>query len=371
LYSVYQHWDPLRVCIVGKSYNPKFYDYIKNSNVRKVFYRIAEETEEDYQKLIRLLESFGVTILRPDISDTYQDYIHNGIILPPPMTPRDYSAMIGNNFYLDDARDLEEVWEELRGSDWPNLPDDFTDIPKWVIDECKNIQNFTISKDFAYYNIIDHLKKHSNIIFNKGINSAMTTRIGKDLYFGTTGPEDNIGEIKNNVNKMFGDYRCHVIETQGHSDGVYCPIVPGLIFSLKDIQTYEKTFPDWEVIYLQGESWEKVLNFLVLKQKNKGKWWVPGEEINNDFTDYVETWMNNWVGYVEETVFDVNMLVIDQKNVVCNGYNKKVFDAFDRYGITPHIVNFRHRYFWDGGLHCITSDVHREGAMQDYFPERG
>jgi hypothetical protein len=65
------------------------------------------------------------------------------------------------------------------------------------------------------------------------------------------------------------------------------------------------------------------------------------------------------------------MLVIDEKNVVCNNYNKKVFETFDRFGITPHIVNFRHRYFWDGGLHCITSDLHREGAIKDYFPERG
>ena len=53
-------------------------------------------------------------------------------------------------------------------------------------------------------------------------------------------------------------------------------------------------------------------------------------------------------------------------------YNKKVFDAFERHGVTPHIVNFRHRYFWDGGLHCITSDIAREGGVRnDYFPERG
>jgi hypothetical protein len=144
-----------------------------------------------------------------------------------------------------------------------------------------------------------------------------------------------------------------------------------LIVSLNDIPTYAKTFPDWEVVYLPGQSWEAVAPFLDLKRKNMGKWWVPGEELNDDFTNYVEQWMSHWVGYVEETVFDVNMLVIDEKNVVCNNYNKQVFDAFERHGITPHIVNFRHRFFWDGGLHCITSDISRRGTMQDYFPERG
>jgi len=43
----------------------------------------------------------------------------------------------------------------------------------------------------------------------------------------------------------------------------------------------------------------------------------------------------------------------------------------DHWPITPHVLNFRHRYFWDGGLHCITSDLHREGDQQDYFPNRG
>ena len=76
--------------------------------------------------------------------------------------------------------------------------------------------------------------------------------------------------------------------------------------------------------------------------------------------------MDDWVTYVEETVFDVNMLVIDEKNIICNNYNKNLFDALDRWGITAHLVNFRHRYFWDGGLHCITSDLKRRGEQHDY-----
>ena len=77
--------------------------------------------------------------------------------------------------------------------------------------------------------------------------------------------------------------------------------------------------------------------------------------------------MDDWVTYVEETVFDINILVIDEKNIVCNNVNKKVFDALERHGITPHVLNFRHRYFWDGGLHCITSDIDRNGTRKDYF----
>jgi hypothetical protein len=199
----------------------------------------------------------------------------------------------------------------------------------------------------------------------------MTTRIGKDLYFANANQQFDPKQLLEQIKPKFPNYRCHVVNTLGHSDGTFCPVVPGLIVSLFDVPNYTETFPDWEVVYLPGQSWDKVKPFLDLKEKNRGKWWVPGEELNDDFTDFVEGWLGHWVGYVEETVFDVNMLVIDEKNVVCNNYNEQVFEAFDRFGITPHVVNFRHRYFWDGGLHCITSDIHREGIQKDYFPERG
>ena len=332
-YSVYQHWDPLKVCIVGRSYPPKFYSYISNSRVRNVMERIATETEEDYQKLIKLLESFNVRVLRPELKDSIEFYkMTDGKYRQPPMTPRDYTGMFGEKFY--------------------------------------------IPLDPRYKNVMIDIKDNGNKICfqtkaDNAINTAGVTRVGKDLYFGTELNDGRTHSQRMQISESFPEYRCHIVDTQGHSDSCFCPVVPGLIVSLEDIQQYKQSFPGWEVIYLPGQSWEAVDSFLKLKRKNRGKWWVPGEELNNDFTDYVETWVNHWVGYVEETVFDVNMLVIDKKNVVCNNYNKAVFDAFDRYGITPHIINFRHRYFWDGGLHCITSDLDREGVMEDYFPERG
>jgi hypothetical protein len=369
IYNVYQHWDPLKVCIVGKSYGPEFYSFIKNSKARSVMERIAIETEEDYQKLIKLLESFGVEVLRPYTPSDYTQCIGlDNKITPPPMTPRDYSAMIGNDFYFDYHNLIKEKWGAVRGDSWPqNPPNDLSSLPQSIKDE---LIKFGIPLYDFYGPILDQLAPHCNIILNQHVNSAMTTRIGKDLYFGTINYDQDQTEILNHQQKRFPNHRCHVINSGGHCDGTFCPVVPGLIVSIRDIPTYKDTFPDWEVIYLPGQSWDAVVPFLKLKEKNKGKWWVEGEELNDDFTDFVSSWLDHWVGYVEETVFDVNMLVIDEKNVVCNNYNKTVFEAFDRYGVTPHVVNFRHRFFWDGGLHCITSDVHRQGTIKDYFPSR-
>ena len=154
----------------------------------------------------------------------------------------------------------------------------------------------------------------------------------------------------------------------GHTDGNFHPIKPGAILSLNDVQTYSKTFPDWDVCYLPDQSWDKVDGFLKMKGKVAGKWWVPDQENNDEFTYFVETWLTDWVGYTEETVFDVNVLVLDEKHVcVSQQNNEQVNNFLKKHGMEPVYIPWRHRYFWDGGLHCITLDLYREGIQQDYF----
>jgi N-dimethylarginine dimethylaminohydrolase len=290
--------------------------------------RIAQETEEDYQRLVKLLETFGVESFRIALEDNIEAYRLDDRYCPPPHCPRDYMSMVGDTFYFESSHFQHE-----------------------------------------HRYVLDWIKLQGNpVVYDTGINGAATTRVGRDLYFGTTLGTTIVDNGQ--YARQFPDYRTHVIDTQGHSDATFCPVKPGLIVSLHDVPTYRDTFPDWEVVYLPAQSWGAIPEFQQLKNRNRGAWWVPGEELNDEFTDYVESWLGHWMGYVEETVFDVNMLVIDERNVICNNYNKTVFDAFERHGVTAHVLNFRHRYFWDGGLHCITSDLHRTGTQKDYFPER-
>jgi hypothetical protein len=244
------------------------------------------------------------------------------------------------------GEDLEEICEQAGKFDW------------WgpVFNAVKQAGN-TIIHNLADTNL--------NKIPANGI-----TRIGKDLYLGCNGLLGDKKIINNLTQQYFSNYRCHWVDTYGHIDGCFTPIKPGLIVSIRDIKTYEKTFPDWEVVYLPNESWSKVQGFLDLKKKNQGRWWIKDYEHDHELIELVETWLQDWTGYAEESVFDVNILVIDQNNAIVNGYNKQVFDAFERHNVTPHICPVRHRYFWDGGIHCITLDLDRQGSMQDYFPER-
>ena len=413
MYSVYQPWDPLKVCVVGRSYPPEFYSWIKNIKLRSLFERIATETEEDFQRIIKKLESFGVRVIRPNTpSVLIDDYLTSNRRIPGPvsMNPRDQMIMIGDKFYLYPYENISikvsgrniprkiirwntELYQQLKGSDWPENITEFDKLPIWIQNEIKdkypdvNYSNVEgenhneIYANAAKFNwwdpIVSEVRQSGNEIITNITEDKLNqvpangiTRIGRDLYFGKDNIEDNLNATKSISEKYFSNYRCHWVPTGGHIDGCFTPVKPGLIVSIKDIKTYEKTFPGWEVVYLENESWRKVEKFLKLKEKNQGRWWIKDYEQDQELIDFVETWLRDWTGYVEESVFDVNILVIDQKNIIVNGYNKIAFDAFERHGITAHICPVRHRYFWDGGVHCITLDLHREGTMQDYFPDR-
>lgn len=375
--SVYQHWDPLKLCVVGQTYPPEYYQWITKPHVRKLFEKIAQETEEDYQLLIKKLEEFGVNVLRPEIPE-FKDIFIGSKYLPPPMTPRDHMIMIGEVFYKGYQLKIENFYNAVKDPSWPKCTsvEEFNSLPQRIQDECNEVHNLSKFQKFysSYDKIFDMIEKSGNkIVGNQRISTApgaYITRVGKDLYFGTDSYTQDQQQYQKLIDSEFTTTRNHVVNTGGHSDGVFCPVAPGLIVSLKDVPTYADTFPGWEVVYLPNQSWDKVRSFLQLKQKNNGRWWIPGFEHDQDVIDLVEQWLGHWTGYVEETVFDVNMLIIDPKNVIVFNYNKPVFDALERYGITPHIVPFRHRYFWDGGIHCVTTDLDRTGSRQDYFPTR-
>jgi glycine amidinotransferase len=148
---------------------------------------------------------------------------------------------------------------------------------------------------------------------------------------------------------------------------VFCPVKPGLIVSTYHHDNYADTFPGWEVKYIQNQSWNAIPGWRNFKHANVDKWWVPDGDNNPEFGKFVDTWLSHWLGYVKETVFDVNMLQINSNTILVNNYNKEMFEFFKQHRIEPIITPFRHRFFWDGGIHCVTADIYREGEVHDYI----
>jgi glycine amidinotransferase len=88
---------------------------------------------------------------------------------------------------------------------------------------------------------------------------------------------------------------------------------------------------------------------------------------NKTFTNFVDTYLKDWCGNMEESIFEVNMLSVDEKTILSLNYQKEVHDKLKSANIEPIYTRFRHRNFWDGGLHCLTVDTYREGGCETYL----
>ena len=42
MFNVYNHWDKLKSCIVGRTYGPDFYSFVKDKKIRSNLCKIAE-----------------------------------------------------------------------------------------------------------------------------------------------------------------------------------------------------------------------------------------------------------------------------------------------------------------------------------------
>ncbi len=324
----YATFDPLKHCWIGSGFKAEWFQDLpifKNHKVMDPLKRIADETEEDYQTLEKILNTAGVKTYRSFLNIDKVKSLKN--IWRPPVNPRDHFAVIG-----------EKIYAVSGGS--PGYADVLKQINK------KNIE----------------------ITNTEGvISTANICRVGKDIWWDIT--ENTVDHVVVKYKEKWEElgFRVHTSNRNYHSDGAFCIVKPGCIVSLRDIQDYKKEFPNWDVLYVPDQSWDKVSPFLKMKNKVGGQWWLKGEEHNDQLIEFVNTWLNDWVGFVEETVFDVNMLSIDQNTIMCNNYNKDVFEHFKKHKVEPIVFNFRHRYFWDGGIHCVTQDLYREGEMVDYF----
>jgi len=149
-----------------------------------------------------------------------------------------------------------------------------------------------------------------------------------------------------------------------HTDGCFMILGQRTIIGIDSLIDYHAHFPGYHVIGVPAESYQNQLDdFLIMKRRVDGRWWVPGEEHNEDFTNFVELYLRNWTGHVYETVFDVNVLALNPETVCVSNHNPEIFTQLKQRGIDPIVVPWRHRFFVDCGLHCLTLDLHRGNML--------
>jgi hypothetical protein len=196
-------------------------------------------------------------------------------------------------------------------------------------------------------------------------NGANIVRVGKDIIIDRDCFDyEYQGE--------FPDHRVTVVANGGHMDGCFAILRPGLILANHYWHDYEKTFPGWDIIMLDNPTYKAAPSQGHSQPYPiyNGKFWDTTMEHSRAFNNHVIQHALDWVGMYTETYFELNCLSIDDHNVIMLAENHTLADDLSVKGITVHWVPFRTRSFWDGAMHCLTVDIRREGAMQDYFPEQ-
>ena len=335
----YTSWQPLEEVIVGRAYDPEYFDFIDDPKVRNQLQLILEETAEDLDNLQRTIESYGAVVHRPDLRD--KDSFQNAQIQEhgaplPPLTPRDWQITLGQKLLrVLPIPELDTICERYKGS--------------------------LVNPHGSQWD--------SDCILN-GASASCIVRVGRDIFFDNSEflrPDQTQWIIDNVLDQ---DYRIHEAVTDGHGDAVFAILKPGVILSSKhDINLdLGKDFPGWEVLKIWDSSIWAAMEVGKFKEENfNGRWYVQGQTPTPEFANFVDTYLKRWTGFVSETVFDVNCLVLDEQHVIFSAYNRDVFEFCKRHRIEPIICELRHSYFWDGGISCCTQDIRRRGGLETYL----
>jgi hypothetical protein len=335
----YTSWQPLEEVIVGRAYTPDYFDFIDNAQVRAQLQQILAETEEDLNALQRTIETYGARVRRPDLPDRDQFIAQqtegSGVPLPP-LTPRDWQISLGDRL--------------LRV------------LPMTELD--------SICADYADQVINPHGDSWDSDCVLNGASASCIVRVGADVFFDNSDylRPDQTQWIVDNV--LDSRYRVHEARTDGHGDAVFAILKPGVILSSKHDMHLDlaRDFPGWSVCRVWDSSiWAAMEVGKFKYETNPGAWYVQGQTPTAEFSQFVDTYLSKWTGFVAETVFDVNCLVLDEQHVIFSAYNKPVFDFCRSHGIEPIISELRHSYFWDGGVSCCTQDLRRRGGLERYL----
>jgi N-dimethylarginine dimethylaminohydrolase len=401
-FSKINSWDefsPLKTILLGSVFAPEFFNDIKNKKTEYALKKVFDETIEDLDNFKTTMEQHGIKVHQstPDelgyessisayvsedgkmgyhgMNESTHDITRTNLIPAPPLQVRDETIIMGNEVFVTElaftVHMMREKYVEWFGEENCNF-----DVLDGKIECRRTDRNITslLRRQRAgdqFLNVRDASKltqEEKELISSEqplpGFCAPNITRIGKKCLVDIWQTPD----IKQVLEEHYPQFDYHEIDLFGHDDSVFSVLKPGLVIAAEWVRKYniQKIFPNWEIMYFDDPNWSQVDGWKNLKSLNKGKFWVPGEEENNAFTEFVGKWLDNWTGEVEETIFDVNCLVVDDKYVVVNSDSPELTNVLHKHNMEPIFCPLRHRFFFDGGWHCLTLDIERDGNQIDY-----
>jgi N-dimethylarginine dimethylaminohydrolase len=383
----------LQCVMLGSFYPAPYWDCVPDPATRSAMQKITTEIHEDLDHFQRVLESAGVQVIRPDVmpADEFAAAVEqHRELLPPPLHVRNSHLVLNDRLFKinrcagdyvdrtlsshgyhihdlvqaneqifqqgmakhshchDTNRDMwyrQKKYSELAGPDWPAFED------------------YVSGSWRSSTTIHGEISKFEQVLCyeTKEIGPLQAPNLIPDSGRLIVDCNEYCSYTEFVRNCLHHDGEVILIDTgAGHSDGCFAVLGNKTIIGIKDLIDYHAVFPGHSVIEIENHSYmDHIVGYNKIRTGMQGRWYVPGEETNVEFIKFVNTYLREWVGYVDETVFDVNVLSLDQDTVFVSGCTDYVIDQLDSQGIRAVHIPWRHRFFVDGGLHCITLDLCR------------
>lgn len=352
---IYTEFDPLQEVIVGDCYAPGDVDNFLPKKSISNFNKILEETKQDLNNLTDFLKKSNIKVHRPKVQKFKQPIQMPSfkINLPIcPIVPRDQYLIAGKNIiqtytsYTDryfDSLSYTKIFNELfkDGYNWIAQP-----LPMLIDSEIND--NWYISDSIYKEKLADQLLWHTASVF----------KAGDSLIYNGRGPGSQLGLewLKRNLTEF------NYVENQGDTIFKnYGHIDHG--FLLIDDDTVIHAGMEWVPLCLRSKKLIDVKSFVgtvIIDNYIDGYTATDGK-----YSDvWLEKYLANWRGYTQEVCFDLNVLILDSKNILFGKNLPELFQYLKTFNIDCHVVPQRHEVYWEGGTHCCTLDIKRKGIKR-------
>ena len=353
--SSHNEWDPLEEIIVGRlegSVIPSAHPVVtcnvpgaaalgqKLSAGFRYPQLMVAPAQRELDGLVKLLESLGVTVRRPDVTN------HRRRFGTPQWSsrgfcntcPRDSMLVIG-----DEIIETPMAWpcryfetHSYRAI----LKDYFHRGARWTSAPKPQLTDELFDPDFKLPRQGEAMK-YILTEFEPVFDAADFFRCGRDIFC-----------IRSNVTNASGiawlrrhlgpDYRVHEIESKCtnpmHIDTTILPLGPGKLLINPD--------------YIDPDRLPDILR----------KWDILVAPEPDPITDRmlkVTSLCGKWLS--------MNILTIDEKRVIVDPHHTGMMRAMEKWGFEPIPCPFLHYAAFGGAFHCATLDVRRRGTLESYF----
>jgi len=339
-------WDPLEEVVVGNPLRARFPTADPSTQLTEFPGRplekipqgpfpqwIIDETEEDLNIFVEVLEKAGVTVKRPETwpheakfsttsweSEGYYNYC-----------PRDILLVIGDQ--IIETPNVMRSRAQETFSYRKMMVDYFRSGAKW----------YSAPKPMLLDSLFDvDMDKPTPRNDEPAFDAANVLRMGRDLLYLVSGTGNEMGGQW--LQTILGDdFRVHFLKDVyygSHIDSTFVALRPGLVLCSPariNENTLPEIFKQWEVIYSP-----------------------PMESTGNLDADYLSKSIGSkWI--------DMNLFSINPNLVVVDRDQTALIKLLEKQGLDVIPLKLRHSKMLGGGFHCITLDTRRKGTMQRYF----